>query len=173
VNLCKEIDVARDYQDEYQRALKIDKDELDRHLVEQPEIFYRISKKLADCISERDAAKENLAVIDAHLDVRLRREASEDGTKLTENSLRAAIQTHKEHLDEHDNYLGSIQEASEWAALKDAFQQRAYMLRELVALYIAGYYSDVVVASSVEAHKDIEYDKSKAAITRKRKALKG
>jgi len=55
------------------KRLAIDKMALDDDVMEQPALFDDVSDQLADAIAERDAAKEDLTVVDAELDINWRR----------------------------------------------------------------------------------------------------
>ena len=58
--------------DELKEQLAIDKGVLDDEVIRQPVLFYAISEQLTDASAERDAAKEELANVDADLDINWR-----------------------------------------------------------------------------------------------------
>lgn len=122
--------------------LAIDKSALDDEVIRQPGLFYEVSEQLTDAIAERDGAKEDLASIDATLDAKWRKKF-EGGTKrVTEGTIAACVQTDPAHEKAFDVWLTAKTKADQLQALKDAFQQRSYMLRDLVQLYSANYYED-------------------------------
>lgn len=125
-----------------QAQLAIDKSALDDEVIRQPSLFYDISEQLTDASAERDAAKEDLATIDAELDNKGRKKLSTIHDKVTENMVKNFVQTSPEHEKAFDIFLAAKTKADKLSALKDAFQQRSYMLRDLVQLYSANYFEE-------------------------------
>lgn len=129
---------------ELQQQLAIDKSVLDDEVIRQPVLFYTISEQLTDAIAERDAAKEELATVDADLDDQWRRKLAKKDSKarVTEAMVANHVITSLEHEKAFDIYLKAKTKADKLLALKEAFQQRSYMLRDLVSLYSANYYEE-------------------------------
>lgn len=120
--------------------LAIDKSVLDDEVIRQPVLFYTISEMLTEALAERDAAKEELSAVDADIDSRGRKALNKNGEKVTEQMVKNYVQTSLEHEQAFDDYLDAKTKADKLLALKEAFQQRSYMLRDLVSLYSANYY---------------------------------
>lgn len=116
--------------------LSIDKDDLDEALVEQPDLYYHVADAYVTAVAERDSAKLNLEQATAVLDEQFRKQAIEDEEKMTEAALRNKITSAPriQVLEKELLYLRA--EADRWQALKEAYQQRSFMLRELVAMYV-------------------------------------
>ena len=133
---------------ELQESLAIDKSVLDDEVIRQPVLFYEISEQLTDAIAERDGAKENLAAVDAELDVEGRKKLSKASAKTTEKMFGNYVQTHPDHEDAFNKWLDAKTRADKLLALKEAFSQRSYMLRDLVSLYSANYYEDASIKPS-------------------------
>lgn len=131
-----------------QAQLAIDKSTLDDEVIRQPVLFYTISEALTDANAERDAAKEELATVDADLDGHWRKKLSKVQDKITEKMVQNCVQTSPEHEKAFDAYLAAKTKADKLSALKDAFQQRSYMLRDLVSLYSANYYEEASIKPS-------------------------
>lgn len=123
--------------DKYKAKLAIDPDSLSECLVEQPDLYYHVSMETAVAVSERDAAKLALDVVEAEIDQHLRRKAADDGEKVTESLIQKRLELASEVIDANNNLLDNRLTADKWLALKESFQQRSFMLRELVALRIA------------------------------------
>jgi hypothetical protein len=123
--------------EQYHKYLAIDKDDLDRCLMEQPETYYHVSSAFALANADRDACKLDLEELQAQLDQDIRAEALRKDEKLTETSLQNRLKTLPKMQDIQRVFLKKRQEAESWQVLKEAFQQRSFMLRELVALFIA------------------------------------
>jgi len=137
---------------ELKEQLAIDKSVLDDEVIRQPVLFYAISEAMTDAIAVRDAAKEDLATTDAELDkvVRMQMAGLE---KYTEAMVKNAVQIHPRHKKAFNAYLDAKSDADKLEALKDAFKQRSYMLRDLVSLYSANYFEDASIkpSAAVEA----------------------
>jgi len=129
-----------------QQQLAIDKSVLDDEVIRQPVLFYTISEALTDALARRDGAKEALAFVDAEMDNVCRRKLSKGDAKVTEKMVQNHVQCSYEHGKAFDVYLKAKTYADKLLALKEAFQQRSYMLRDLVSLYSANYYE----ASSIK-----------------------
>lgn len=133
---------------ELKEQLAIDKSVLDDEVIRQPMLFYTVSEQLTDAIAERDGAKEDLASVDARLDTKWRKKLSDGNKRVTEGLIQSHVQTDPEHEKAFDVWLAAKTKADLLEALKVAFQQRSYMLRDLVALYSANYYEDASVRPS-------------------------
>lgn len=130
------------------QQLEIDKSVLDDEVIRQPVLFYTISELLTDAIAERDGAKEELSMVDADLDAQWRAKLSKNEKRVTEKLIANYVQTSPLHEKAFQTYLDAKTKADKLLALKDAFQQRSYMLRDLVALYSANYYEEASVRPS-------------------------
>jgi len=137
---------------EFRQYLAIDKSVLDDEVVRQPTLFCTISEALTDALALRDGAKEALAYVDAEMDSMWRKKLSRSDTKVTEKMVQNYVQCSHEHGKAFDVYLRAKTYADKLLALKEAFQQRSYMLRDLVSLYSANYYE----ASSIKPTKATE-----------------
>ncbi len=128
---------------ELKEQLAIDKSVLDDEVIRQPVLFYTVSEQLTNAIAERDGAKEDLAAVDAELNAKWRKKLSTSTTKrVTDSLVQSYIQTDPVHEKAFDTWLAAKTKADQFLALKEAFQQRSYMLRDLVSLYSANYYED-------------------------------
>lgn len=133
--------------EELKGLLQIDKNNLDEAVQRQPVLYYMVAQKHALALSQRDEAYDRIKTVDAELSLDLREDFGEKGIKFTEGTIQAAILDHPDHkaaVKDH-NHLKYV--CDELLALKESYSQRSYMLRELVELYVSGYYgSDNVVA---------------------------
>jgi hypothetical protein len=116
--------------------LSIDKDDLDNALVEQPDLYYHVADAYVTAVADRDAAKLDLEQATADLDKQFRGAAAAAEEKLTETSLQRKIATTPRIQNMEKDLLYLRADADRWQALKEAFQQRSFMLRELVAMYV-------------------------------------
>ncbi|MCK5235407.1 MAG: hypothetical protein KAR06_00365 [Deltaproteobacteria bacterium] len=134
--------------EEFRDLLKLDRTKLDHACQTQADLFYRVSQQYTMAVSRRDEAKEEVSMVDAKMGQKLRATALANDEKLTDKKMAADVQASSEHEEAHSNYLTIKAEADEWGILKESFLQRASMLKELCSLYIAGYFSDVVISGA-------------------------
>lgn len=154
---------------ELQQHLAIDKTALDDEVIRQPVLFYMVSEQLTDAIAARDTAKEELAATDAELDHKWRKQLSKTHPKVTEGLITSHITTSPDHEKAFLNYLDAKTKADKLLALKEAFQQRSYMLRDLVSLYSANYYEDASLKPT-KAQDASHYNANRARISNARAA---
>ncbi len=154
---------------EYRKLLNIDKNSLDDVLVEQADIFYEISHKYSIAVSKRDQAYENIKVTDAELNLAVRINLDDEGRKVTESLINNMVLEHEEHKEAVKTHLEAKKLADQYSALKEAFHQRSYMLRELVQLYISGYFVQETYKATKEKKTQVDHTKAVSAISSIRK----
>lgn len=150
------------------KHLEIDKTALDDEVIRQPSLFYMVSEQLIEASAIRDAAKEALATVDAELDAKWRKKLN-TGAKATDKAVLSHVQTSQEHADAFDAYLVAKAEADKLLVLKESFQQRSYMLRDLVSLYTANYFEDASIKPS-RAQEASQYAANRVRISNAREA---
>lgn len=151
--------------------LSIDKTMLDDEIIRQPSLFYEVSEMLTEAQAERDAAKEELAIVDADLDRHYRAQLGKNGNKVTEGMVTSHLQTDDKHKEAFTDYLALKNKADQLLALKEAFQQRSYMLRDLVSLYTANYFeSESVKPSRAQEASHYAVNRQRIANARQTKA---
>ena len=130
--------------------LRIDKHALDDELQEQPNTFFEVSDRLALEISRRDAAKTELQTVESIADKNIRWVASQENKKLTVQEIAAEVARDEEVINADRRVRDLSYNVNRLSALKEAFAQRAYALKDLASLYGANYFQ----ASSVSGAKD-------------------
>lgn len=123
--------------------LKIDENELDKELIEQPNLFFFVGRFYASATSQRDAQLQEIELMQSELDYSVRKKAQESGERITENQVKAAVIRSAEMQEALAKANELKRLAGVWTALRDAYQQRSYILLKLVDLYLAGYYGQV------------------------------
>lgn len=129
--------------DEFRDYLKINKTALDDEIIQQPMLYFKISEAYVQAIAERDTLKERLATVDAELDGKIRKQFEDQ--KITEAMVKNQVQTNKQHKAAQDAYMAAKMEADTIAALKEAFAQRSYMIRDMVQLHVTGYFDAAAI----------------------------
>jgi hypothetical protein len=132
-------------------GLRIDRDDLDSSLTEQPDQYYKVALAYTNAAALRDAAKLDLEQIEANLDVTLRAQAAQAQEKTTEASIKQEMRLDPRWQTAKKHHLDLSLDADRLGALKEAFQQRSFMLRELVALTISEIGSRAGAAGAYEA----------------------
>lgn len=153
--------------EEWRGYLAIDKMALDDEVVRQPSLFYEVSEAYAEATAERDAEKEQLALIDAELDS----DARQGKEKITEGQVKAYIAAAQDHINQHKHWLKAKKHADKVAALKDSFHQRSYMLRDLVTLHTSNYFEESSVRPTQNQDRDV-YKTRRARLAAAREAKK-
>jgi len=121
----------------YKGELRIDRDGLDDCVIRQPELFYHVAATLAVATAERDAVKLQLEEAEAHESHSIRRAAVQLEEKLTENSLKERLRMSSKLQALEQELLVAKADVEALAAMKEAFSQRSWMIRELVALHLS------------------------------------
>jgi hypothetical protein len=152
---------------EYEKGLFIDKNALDEALEQQPDIFYRVSKTYAQLISLRDQAKQELQEVEADTDLDIRKVAARDEEKITEGEIKARVRIDKEVKKANERYMSLTNQAAQYGALKEAFMQRSYVLKDLTQLYSANYYG-----ANVESAKGDMRDHKAARVRREQTKMR-
>jgi len=154
----------------FQSKLLVDQNELDRELVEQPTLFHRICDRHVQAVSRRDHCKETLKQKDAESALSIRRELQAKGEKTTEKMIESYLEKGQIHTELVDQLLQLSFDVGRWVALKDAFLQRAFVLRDLVSLYVNNYWSqDSVKEGSQAKIAGKRYEENKKVISEKRR----
>lgn len=144
-------------------GLLIDKWSLDEELIRQPSMYWNISDIVVKSINLRDTHKNLIDEAISEVDALIRAEALASGDKLTETALKARVDASPRIVKMRRNYLELKLQADAYAALKEAYAQRAYVLKDLVALYTSGYFQ----TSSVQGSKHSLDDKKAEVIKKK------
>lgn len=118
--------------DEYERGLSIKQDDLNQCLIEQPEFYYHVADEAEAWVSTRDTIKYSIEKLEAELDMRIRKEATLKGDKVTETSVAKQISAHPDIIDLNEKLLDAKSELGRWSSLRDSFTQRSKMLDLIV-----------------------------------------
>lgn len=126
---------------ELEKGLRIDEDALDEAHLQHADAFYRVSKQLAFLISQRDAAKQAVEDVEAEADQGIRQDAEKhEAKKITVLEVASLVRLDPSVKSARARFLSLAGNVNELTALKEAFQQRSYMLSGLTALYTANYF---------------------------------
>lgn len=126
--------------EEFRSYLKVNKNRLDDELVQQPSLLFEVSEELLRAIDARDALKNDLMVIEAEEDTRIRKAADQAEEKVTEGAVKAKVATSKKRQAAYATYMDQKAVADQLSALKEAFIARGYAIRDLCQLTVANYF---------------------------------
>lgn len=154
--------------DELERGIKIDEHDLDMECKNHAELFYKVAKELALTISRRDEIKKDLEVIESTVDAEIRLRASSLDKKPTETQIQS-----QKHLDARviktQKKLSELNlEVGQWAALKESFGQRSYMLGHMTELYVNSYRGEISAREPEQRMKSHDADIAKQEMRKQR-----
>ncbi len=137
------VDVSLSY---FQQELQIDKNQLDEELIKQPATYFSVCEQHAYAMEKHDMAKDE----EKRVRARIYFEAKENkDLKLTDPGTNAYIEKHPDYLAAATHTNRMAQEAATWLGLKEAFQQRSYVLKDLAQLHNSGYFTSNAVRGPV------------------------
>ena len=122
-------------------GLRIDEDDLDRCLVEQPGLFFQAAEALALATSRRDGIALQLKELKAEVDQEIRETASRHQEKTREDGIKHQVTLDPEVRKMERAYLDACTHADKVQAMKESYQQRSYALKDLVAKQLGELYS--------------------------------
>lgn len=156
---------------ELETELRIDRNDLESALEMQPDSFFRVAVQATLTSSRRDAAKQRLAELEADKDATLRHDARVADDKVTEKEIESekrrdpGIKEMQRELLRLNAKLGLI------SALKDAFIQRSYVLKDLCLLQINGLYSELGDQHGIQGRRTMnQYKEERAQVAKQRMA---
>lgn len=150
--------------DDAKLILRIDKQALDEELISQAGTFYEISSRYVEAVGNRDFLNNAYKEAVAAADLFFRKAATKSADKWTETRIASEVSSSDLVTAAKAKVLQASKEVDDWAALRDAFHQRSFMLRDLVQLYIAGYYAQ----EAVSAPRDVAAENARAQLAKKR-----
>ena len=126
----------------YERDISIDQDALDVEWLDQPKLMFRYAQHAADMQRDYDQAKEQLDVVRAELDKKVR-EAPEnyDIAKLTETVVSNTIITQKEYKQASTNVVNAKHDLDMARAAVKAMDGKKDALENLVRLHGQQYFA--------------------------------
>ena len=138
----------------YKAKLQIDQSKLDTCIQQQATTYLAVQEEYTLAVSRRDEARDQLSRRDAELARDIRIDLTKRGEKTTEAIVNDCVMLSPAHIKASDHLAACKRSSDRWGALVGAFEQRLRMLRELVALYSAGYWSAQSIDGSAAAVRD-------------------
>lgn len=150
-------------------ALQINKNELDDEISRQSVVFQEVCEAQARAVSIRDEFKTSCEEQYAISSSKIRIKLEKSGERFTEAQIKESVATDKEYLDATADYLEAKKIADLLGGLRDAYDMRGKMLRELSHLFVSGYWSSVQIKGAASDSKNAAASLAKEAMTEKRK----
>src|SRR5262245_41446394 len=116
---------------DFENQLKIDRHRLDDALIEQGQLFYQVSHAYRLAVSVRDATKARMRSLESQLRTEAREELQRDEERVTEAMVAKSVELNPAYKKLRLRLLAETQEADLWLALKEAYVQRSYVLKDL------------------------------------------
>ena len=137
-------------------TLKLDIDEyqLDEEWINQPRQYHYWAVELADAQLVLDAAKSDLEVVKADLDMRVREDLVAQGKKVTETLVSTEVINCKQYQESTKEVNKSRHTLNLTKAAVEALEHRKRALEKLVDLHGRDYFSEPT--SSVESRENVE-----------------
>lgn len=161
--------MAPEMLDQLQDQLAIDRDDLDTCLSDQPNLYFHVADVYTRAIADREKAQSELSMTKARIDREIRHASAEEGTKRTEASIEKEMKGDKRYHEARRIWEDKAALAERWGALKESYQQRSFMLRELVQLYISERH-DVAGQSGAYEARARKAEENRAAAGQMRRA---
>lgn len=143
--------------EEYQNLsakLKINRDLLDEEALEQPHLYFHSSEAYTISVAEKDKKKLALELEEANLDKIIREEKIANEEKITDKIIAQEIIRDQDYQRAAKEHIDIVLVSNRWNALKEAYRQRADMIKILQNLYSSGYFGEVTgSAERTEARK--------------------
>ena len=159
---------------EFEKDLQIDPNQLDLAAVTQGEIFFKWAERAVEARAEMDKSKLQLEVLEATLSIQCRENPADFGlVKMTEGSIKAAVQIHAEYLAGYDKYLRTRKDCALIEKAVIAMEMRKRMIEVLITLHGQQYFAGPSVPRDlVGAWKDYQEEKGERVKTRQKKVLR-
>jgi len=127
---------------DYEKDIKIDEDSLDLEWLDQPALFMKYARHLAQARRTQDEAKQEIDVVSADIDRQIREKPEDfDIVKVTEGAIKSALLTEPDYQIAYKKYLDAKYEADMASNAVQAFNQRKDALENLVRLHGQQYFA--------------------------------
>lgn len=163
---------------DYNKALKIDRYNLEKELINQPQLYMEWALKAIDASTECARAKNRLEITKAEVAKKIRTNPKRYGLqeKATVDAIRQSVETDKKVKRYTKEYLESYRIERVLNEAKNAFQHRKKMLETLVQLNIQLHFAEPKVdgirrgeLSNRQAQDDIKNSLKRTSITRRKR----
>lgn len=132
-------------ENDFKKDLVLNKNMLDFHALEQPELYGKWASEWANAVLKREQAKDRLNLARAECDEIIRKDPKDYGwdseKSPTEKFIEAKILTHKKYTKALQEYQEAAHDANVMGIAKDSIEMRGKSLDMLTRLFAASYFS--------------------------------
>jgi len=127
----------------YDIDTEVDRFNLDEDLEKQYNLYLSYSELSVKAIKNRDKIKQQMELVQAELDIEIRKNPTEFGLKdkPTESGIKSAIIASVKYEKAFDEYLNACEECNVYGGVLRALEHKKKALEKLSDLWIAGFYS--------------------------------
>lgn len=152
----------KEYKSEYDIDVSIDKDVLDKELVNHGNTSMKWAERLADAIEEREIKKAEIEVKRAKLSKEIRTNPKDfDLEKVTESAIGDVITLDKEMQQLNRELIEIVKNLNILTWVKDEMQNKRKRLERLVELYLGQYWSDPKIKKENRNELDVKMRRRK------------
>lgn len=126
----------------YKEDVYIDKNKLDEAWENQALLFCQWAEKVVEATFDRDRAKENLEIVKATLDKKIRMDSARTNTKITEEAIKNSIILSQDYQEANQQVIESVKTLGIMYVAKDSFEHRKAALSKLTDLWLSQYWSE-------------------------------
>lgn len=154
---------------ELEEGLKIDKDLLDDEVAQHSEIYYRVAKYVGVLCSRRDELDKLKKEAEAQADAEIRRAALKSEERITERQVESEKAQDQTVRNLDIQILRIKEEIHLWGALKEAYEQRNFMLSRMVEMYTKQYYERIMESGGSSKMRDAHAHEARHGMAEQRK----
>lgn len=126
----------------YKEDVYIDKNKLDEAWENQALLFCNWAEKVVEATFDRDRAKENLEIVRATLDKKIRMDSARTNTKITEEAIKNSIILSEDYQVANQQLIESVKTLGIMYVAKDSFDHRKAALSKLTDLWLSQYWAE-------------------------------
>lgn len=131
--------------EEAKDLLLINRQDLDIEVQRQAQTYWQVAEQCAEAISIRDSLKEEKDKVWAEQFIVNKVEAKLDGKGVSDKVAETYTDASKIYSKANKEYLDAKLDADKWIGMKESWQQRAVMLRELCGLNASLNYGEMTI----------------------------
>lgn len=151
-----------------ERVRNIDKDALDKEVMDSPSLVLAVHDMLTKAVDKRDLLKHELKVLEAQLTFRFMSKYERMEKKVTDRVVRMSIVRDDSYIETERDLLRQEKIVNRLQGLRESMRNRSDMIGRLTYLYSEGYWTgDSVTGSRRSSEAVHEARRRRMAVKRK------
>jgi hypothetical protein len=159
--------------DELRRRRRIDRNALDDELEQQAELYGEAAEAAAVAKSIVEGLEEEIKNHESETDKYIREQAAANDERITENEIKALVAGDEDRQKLVKRLLTAKDAQRRLEALSSSLKQRSYLLRDMVDLYLNGYFNEASAKGSEHARKDYKVERNLDKYRERKKSRTG